>query len=553
MKDLFELLGYLARIAGGQSHPRKRIALIAFAGVASGCGNIVLIAIVNSFILAHGIPGWMQATWFGALCLLVAGSRFLSQYLLASMASNAVLTLRMRLCRQILSTPLKKLEEVGSSRLLAHLTDDVSALSEAVVQIPVLIVNAAIVIAAFCYMGWLSWGLLLFILVSMALGVVFYQAPVARSMNLFRQSRENWNGLFAGFQGVTRGIKELQLHAGRQKAFYEGSLLNVAKKIQQLGLRGYTILAAANSWGQILFFVVLGAILFAAPRLWSINPSVASGYALVLLFLIGPIEAILNALPAMARAHASTEQLDKMGLMLAEARDPSAAPAVNNSRWTSIELRGVTRTYFTEQDEKSFTLGPIDLNFQPGEIVFLVGGNGSGKTTLAKLIVGLYEPERGSILLDDEPVEDFRAYRQMFSAIFSDFHLFDSLAGVAEGDLDSEARRYLQILRLQNKVDIKQGQLSTLDLSQGQRKRLALLTAWMEDRPICLFDEWSSDQDPVYREIFYRQILPGLRESSKAVIVISHDDRYFDIADRVIELDYGQIRNPRSIPATSMV
>jgi putative ATP-binding cassette transporter len=178
----------------------------------------------------------------------------------------------------------------------------------------------------------------------------------------------------------------------------------------------------------------------------------------------------------------------------------------------------------------------------PGEIVFLTGGNGSGKTTLAKLLTGLYTPETGEIRLNHQPVTDENRdqYRQHFSVVFSDFYIFETLLGLDNPDLDQQALHYLEQLQIQDKVQIKGGVLSTVDLSQGQRKRLALLTAYLEDRPIYVFDEWAADQDSRFKEIFYYQLLPGLKAEGKTVLVISHDDRYYHLGDRIIKLDDGQ-------------
>jgi putative pyoverdin transport system ATP-binding/permease protein len=172
-----------------------------------------------------------------------------------------------------------------------------------------------------------------------------------------------------------------------------------------------------------------------------------------------------------------------------------------------------------------------------------VGGNGSGKSTLAKLITGLYLPDSGKICLDGTPItnQNRETYRQLFSTVFSDFYLFERLLGIPFENLDIRARTYLEELQLSHKVQVKDGSLSTTELSQGQRKRLALLTAYLDDRPIYLFDEWAADQDPFFREVFYQQILPELKKRDKAVLVISHDDRYFHLCDRLIKLDYGQI------------
>jgi len=212
----------------------------------------------------------------------------------------------------------------------------------------------------------------------------------------------------------------------------------------------------------------------------------------------------------------------------------------------SLELQGVLHSYHCEQDDSNFVLGPIDLTFREGELVFLVGGNGSGKSTLAKIIAGLYVPEAGGIRLDGQAINDSNrdGYRQLFSAVFSDFYLFENLLGLENPELDSQAKQYLKQLHLNHKVRVNRGTLSTTAVSQGQRKRLALLTAYLEDRPFYLFDEWAADQDPHFKNIFYTQLLPELKARGKTVLVISHDDRYFGVADRIIKLDYGKIVAP---------
>ncbi|MEV6279587.1 ATP-binding cassette domain-containing protein [Nocardia sp. NPDC051832] len=193
--------------------------------------------------------------------------------------------------------------------------------------------------------------------------------------------------------------------------------------------------------------------------------------------------------------------------------------------------------------DEGFHLGPLDLVFEPGQISFVVGGNGSGKSTLAKLITGLYVPRTGRLALNGEQIdhENIEWFRQNSSAVFTDFHLFEEYLGFDRPDLDGEVRRYLEELQISHKVTVENGRLSTIDLSQGQRKRLALLTALLEDRAIYVFDEWAADQDPKFRDVFYREILTSLKERGKTVIVITHDDRYFDCADQLVKLDFGRI------------
>ncbi|MEV6772974.1 ATP-binding cassette domain-containing protein [Nocardia sp. NPDC051030] len=203
-------------------------------------------------------------------------------------------------------------------------------------------------------------------------------------------------------------------------------------------------------------------------------------------------------------------------------------------------------------DVTGFTLGPIDLTFESGQITFIVGGNGSGKSTLAKLITGLYVPRTGQVSLNGEAIdhENIEWFRQNSSAIFTDFHLFEDYLGFEPG-IDVEVRRYLEELQIAHKVTVQDGRLSTINLSQGQRKRLALLTALLEDRQIYLFDEWAADQEPKFRDVFYKEILTDLKRRGKTVIVITHDDRYFHLADQLVKLDFGKVAEAKAVAAPS--
>jgi putative ATP-binding cassette transporter len=414
-----------------------------------------------------------------------------------------------------------------------------------------------IVIGCLIFLWWLSWQSLITVLVFLVVGVLTYQLPVRLALRHFDAARESWDLLMKSFRSLTEGTKELKLHFGRRKAFFFEELEPVAGSVRRTNLTGNTIFLGASSWGHVLFFLLVGVVVFAMPRLVDLGPRTLTGFTLAILYMMTPLEAIMETLPRLAQALVSARKIESLGLSLAEGgqdAELSAAEPATHADWRTIELRGATHTYRTEEGDGHFTLGPLDLSIGRGELLFVVGGNGSGKTTLAKLLTGLYSPEQGEIVLDGQVIEDGNreAYRQMFTAVFSDFFLFERLLGLPSSGVRESADLYLRRLRLSQKVTLRESTLSTIDLSRGQRKRLALLTAYLEDRPVYVFDEWAADQDPEFKEIFYRQLLPELKARGKTTIVISHDDRYYGVADRLIGLESGQIVRDEVVAALSL-
>ncbi|HKQ76799.1 MAG TPA: cyclic peptide export ABC transporter [Blastocatellia bacterium] len=530
-------------------YSRASVTLAVIAGAISGVSNAGLLALFNTSLTNSGYSKATLIWSFAGLCLFLPATRFASEILLTRLAEGALFNLRMSLSRQILAAPLRHLEEVGVHRLIAALTDDVPTVTNALVLIPILCINIAITIGGLIYLGWLSWFALVVVLGFMVLGILSYQLPVIKALRYLRLAREDGDALHNHFQALTKGAKELKLHSLRRESFLSQVLESTAASYRKRNVTGMAIFTAAASWGQILVFVVVGLILFGLPMFKEIAFQTLTGYTITLLYLMMPLQVIMNTAPALGRANVALKKVEDLGLLLAaKGAEGGSTPGTFDPNWQRLELAGVTHAYHREGKKESFTLGPIDMTLRPGELVFLVGGNGSGKTTLAKLLSGLYLPETGEIRLNGRPVTDDNKeyYRQHFSMVFSDFYLFESLLGLDSPKLDDRARDYLAQLQLDHKVEIKDGVLSTTDLSQGQRKRLALLTAYMEDRPIYIFDEWAADQDPLFKEIFYYQLLPELKAKGKAIVVISHDDHYYNVADRIIKLEYGRVEYDES-------
>src|SRR5215210_3345115 len=544
MMNIVRLLSFLLRLSKEIRFSRLRIAFIAAAGIISGVASTSMIALITQILTKQGGATALLTGLFITFCVVVPVFRFISQMMLIDLTQKSRLELRLRLARSILAAPLRHLETIGPHRLLATLTNDIGVLVDSMAVIPILVMHTTIVVSCLIYLGWLSWLVLLEIAGFIVLGVVTYQLPVIRAIRHFVKARDRHNDLVKDVRALTEGTKELKMHRRRRDAFL-GHMEQTAEALQKENRAGYLVFTAASSWGQTLFFVVLGLLVLLLPRLQPMESRTLIGFTVILFQMMVPLEVVMSTLPNLGRALASARAVEDMGFNLqSEIKEQEgAAELARSAGWGRLELAGVTHRYRRENEEESFLLGPIDLTFEPGELVFLVGGNGSGKTTLAKLVLGLYAPESGEIRFAGRTIDDSNReeYREHFSAVFSDFFVFESLLGLNASSLDDDARKYLHRLHLQQKVQVKDGELSTIELSQGQRKRLALLTAYLEDRPIYLFDEWAADQDPIFKEIFYLQLLPELKARGRTVLVISHDDHYFHVADRVLKLDYGKI------------
>jgi putative pyoverdin transport system ATP-binding/permease protein len=515
----------------------------------SGACNAGLMAMVTKVLQAAGSPvQWML--W--AFLALVVGrlvTNCVTQVMLAHYSQRNSVNLRRDLVSKILSVPLRQLEEIGAPRLMVALTEDVLMLTEAMLAIPAFAVNVAMLIGGAIYLAYLSLSVLLVMGVFIIFGAIAYRLLIRSGFTRLYQARDEQDRLYKHFRELTEGMKELKLHRERRDVFFSENIHGVTERYKQHAIGAEMRFIIAQNWTHLLFWTVIGSVLFYLPKVENVNPAAITGYVIATLYLMGPLSGVLSSLSLFGRASAALNKVEQLGITLAarageERTLQRGAPAPT---FRSIELVDVKHTYFREKEDDSFTLGPIRLTFEPGEIVYLVGGNGSGKSSLAKVITGLYPPKAGMIRLDGKPIDDSNRddYRQLFSAVFGDFYLFDNLLGTPTPELDAQANEYLNLLHLQHKVKIKDGVLSTTSLSTGQRKRLALLNSYLEDRPFYLFDEWASDQDPLFKDIFYTQILPDLKARNKTILVITHDDHYFHLADRIIKLDYGRIETHR--------
>jgi putative ATP-binding cassette transporter len=523
---------------------RWPLAIAGVACVVNGISSVWLIATVNKALTATETELARLAWMFVGICLLTLVSRVLGSLLFARLSQGTMSRLRQYVSRRVSGASYRHTELLGAARAQAIVTEDATNVSMFFVALPNLVMHGSIVLGCLIYLAWLSLPTFAAACAVILLGSLGYRLGDSKAIDSLNRAGREQDRLFQHFSSLFFGAKELKLNTGKADAFLTESIDPAIDAVSRHRTVAFSAYAMGVGWILFLVYIFIGAVVFQFTGFSDVSATSLAGYVIVFLFMLVPLDGLLNNIPTINEARVSLLRLDQF---IAELPNPESAatPAAlaQQNSFSSIRLSGLAHTYYHEKEDGFFTLGPLDLTFAPGELTFLIGGNGSGKTTLAKLLVGLYVPESGVMELDGVPVTDGNriAYRQLFSAVFSDFHLFESLLGVHLESLDERANALLKKLHLDHKVQVSNGRFSTRALSQGQRKRLALVAAYLEDRPFYIFDEWAADQDPVFKAVFYQELLPELKANRKAVLVITHDDRYFHLADHCLKMENGQL------------
>ncbi|NDZ18040.1 cyclic peptide transporter [Variovorax sp. WS11] len=524
------------------------IVLSAITGIGAGAATVALLATINEVLnRPGGMAGGLLLT-FIALCAAALVGRCVSDMSTNLVGQRLVAQVRKSLAQKILSAPIDALERYRTHRLMPVLTQDVDMISDVAFVLASTVIALAIALGCLAYLAILSPALFGLLLVALAIGATIQTLAQARGVAGFWKARDHEERLHKAYRGISEGAKELRMHRARRLRMFVGQIERIVDSIRDINKLAINTYVMATAFGSALYFLLIALILgWAALR--SMEPAVLSGFVLVLLFLKGPMDQIAGALPGVGRAKVAFQRIADLSERFATAEPHLhlAQSANEPGLHDAIELRGVRYAFDAPAGGEPFTLGPIDLRLRRGELVFVVGDNGSGKTTLIKLLLGLYPPQEGELRLDGKPVtpQTRDDYRQLFTTVFADFYLFEDLAANGEGGamdtMPQAALPYLERLEIAHKVSVKDGAFSTVDLSTGQRKRLALVHAYMEGRPVLVFDEWAADQDPTFRHLFYTELLPELRAKGHLLVVISHDDRYFHLADRVLRMRAGRI------------
>ena len=481
-----------------------------------------------------------------SLCVSVG-----SFYLMAKISASLVYQLRMGLSTKVLGTDIAKLEKNGEHRIYNALTTDINNISVAMAETPSLIFYCILVLSCLGYLAWLSPGYMGVIGVVLLPVLVLLHFLSSKGTQKSLETRKVQDDVFFGVRGLVEGAKTLSLNKNRRDYYLQQVVEKDAGRLKTLDFQTRVIWGLNHSVGSMLLFVFIGGVAF-----WSVKLGEADQvgmFIVVMTYCIGPIDYILNTIQLLARGRASLSRLHTLDL--AGRQGLTSVDKVSFSQWQTIQLVALEFVYPPQDDgEKPFSIGPVDLTINRGEIIFLAGGNGSGKTTLVKSLTHLYAPTKGAILVDQKKVQghEIEAYRELFTMTLSDQYLFEHVIdnkGVPVPD--KVIMQWVERMGLSGKVEVINSAFSTTRLSMGQRKRLAFILNVFDDKDIIIFDEWAADQDPHFRAMFYQKLLPELKAAGKTVFAITHDDKYFDCCDVLMFFEQGQFKQIE--PSTNVV
>jgi putative ATP-binding cassette transporter len=524
---------------------RHRLALDAFL---ASLGSVLLLVTVNLAAAKITKQGQDTVDWSLAVLFVVAALMYylaendLIRQIGAAM-ERAIDNVRMRLFDAICAADYVAIERMGSATLYESITQATGALSQNSQFIALSIRSAVLTAMVLLYILYLSpIAFVLVLAATVAVGMM-YSHLGGRLAQRYASMMGVERNLFQAVGDLFDGFKEVRLSSARSadlaQTFTAVSGHSTAIRIDVQSKAFQQLI-----FGHVAFFFLLAVVVFVVPTYAAGFASDVVKISAAVIFMIGPLGGVIQAVTVMASAEAAAQRVLELDRQLAGLAEPGHELGQEpiNSAFDELRLSNVLYTYPVAADEQPFSVGPLDLRIRRGEVVFVTGGNGSGKSTFLKLLVGLYRPDHGHLAIDGQPVGDRtrRAYRELFAAVFTDSYLFRRLYGMPQVN-PKEARTLLAWLEMDRVTALAGDSFTRTDLSSGQRKRVMLVAALLAHRPVLILDEWAADQDPRFRRTFYREIVPELKARGITIIAVTHDDHYFDAADRRLHFEEGRM------------
>lgn len=527
--------------------PASRRLIFVLAGL-SGFGNATLVGLINDAaeqsLIGREVGPQLLLVYVLTLALFLLSHRS-SLHQANRFVQSRLEATRRRIVTKIRKADLRTLERLGHGDIYVTVAQETDHLSQ---TLPLLIgaaQSALLVLFLFFYIATLSLVSFVVIAGFTALAVHFFLTRQRALTASLAEVHHREADMLDNLMHFTLGFQEIRLNADKNDALFE-HFSEVTERLKEVVMRLGGRWVALLQFSNAFIFLLVGVIVFVLPAFFQGYTDTIYKITAASVFSLGPIAAMISVVRLVGRAEAGLghvyaleERLDQ-GAPLPVAPEPRERSPFRS--FSTINVVDATFNYVDAKGNTTFRAGPLNLSLKRGETLFLTGGNGSGKSTALKILCGLYKPGGGQILCDDVEIKDInrQEYREIFSCIFTDFHLFDRLYGIGDADQEN-VERLIARMELSDKVGFEKGRFTTRELSTGQRKRLAMIVSLLEDREVCIFDEWAADQDAHFREVFYTEMLPDFKARGKTVLAVTHDDRYWDCCDRRLVLDLGKI------------
>ena len=536
-----ELINFIKKET--QISKRKIISMASIAGITGA----LLLAIVN--VAAEQVANKdkeieIQLFAFYMIFFLIhVGTQRYAQHNAVTAIERALQSVRLRITDKIRHVDLRFVEENSGISSYTALSQSSNMITNSVISLVVVVESVLIFVVTGIYLAWLSPLTMIatftIIIVAVPLYVNHYHKTTAELDNAGIYESQ----FFGHFSSILKGFKELKVNQDENNEIYDDMSV-FSQKIEEYKISSNLRLLDDLLYSTVTMYLFLMVAVFVIPQFVPEQSSTVYKISATLLFMMGPIGMFASALPNITKTDAAVNSLYRLESKVDKASQKHQDLAREEFlfEFDEIKLDNLTFSYKDKDENSIFSSGPIDFTLSPGELVFIIGGNGSGKSTFLKLLTGLYYPESGVIYLDGNFIDqqNYPAYRSLFSLVFTDFHLFERVYGLDDID-PKEINYWLTEMGLNNKTRFVNGRFTNTDLSTGQRKRLAFIVAVLKNRPICIFDELAADQDPSFRRHFYKFILPNLQAQGRTIIVVTHDEMYFDCCDRLVKLQDGKI------------
>jgi putative ATP-binding cassette transporter len=527
--------------------------LLFMSGVA-GISIAAILAAINAGLQGNS-PLWAAALFVISLFLFVKSQYYVTITTTAEIEA-IIHKLRMRLMDHVRHSELLEIESIGRSSIVAAINSDTAVLTQASNMLCFTVQGAVLIFFVALYVAYLSLAAFVTTIVVVTVAGILFHVKNHRLIAEKQKSAEWERRLLDRLVDFLDGFKEVRLNSARSEDLFDDAV-EVSRTAANIKIHTQAETFKMIVTSQTSMYVLLGAVVFVAPQFSDrLAGSSLTNTATALMFIAGACFGLVQSIPVLLNANAAADRIYQLEVTLGATVPVVEAGEVRiPQRFDRIEMHRIVFRYLDRFSDTTFQIGPLDFTLRAGDLVFITGGNGSGKSTFLKVLAGLYPPDSGELLLDGVRINDSTrdAYRGLMSAIFSDNHLFRRLYGIPEPGL-GELDRLLGQFRLADKTALVRGEFRTLDLSGGQRRRLALIVSLLEKRPILLLDEWTAEQDPEFRRKFYDELLPEIMRAGATVVVITHDDRYLDelhLPARRIRMDEGRIVEQRSMQRES--